>query len=393
MGPEGPVRLRYQTVEIGRHDVHLRTLRDRQQLGDATGEAAQAGVPEAMWSIFGVVWPAGLALARLMAIEDIVGRRIVEVGCGIALPSQILNARGADITATDRHPEAGRFLDRNTDLNEEARIPFVRGGWADEDDAELGTFDLIIGSDLLYEREPTAALARFVERHARPRCEVLLLRWAHPTRGMLRPGVFLEDLERTGVMGEVGEWVLDQACELAVAWLGNGVGAPKVVVNVSGSQLRRPGFVASVAARLAEHGLAGDRLRIDVQEACLPDAPADVLHALGDLGIGFAVDDFGSTGQAIPLLPGLPVDTLKLEPRLVRGIELGSGGREEAAALILLGQRLVGRVAAEHVETLSQLAFLCSHGCDRVSGYLVGAPMSGPVFEDWLGRTPAPARG
>ena len=179
-GTDGPVRLRFHTLEIGRHDVHVRTLRDTQQLGDITGEAERAGVPEAMWSIFGLVWPSGLALARLMAIEDIAGKRIVEVGCGIGLPSHVLNARGADITATDRHPEAERFLEYNTDLNDEARIPFIRSRWADEDDAELGTFDLIIGSDLLYERRPTRALADFVERHARPRCEVLLL---DPRRG------------------------------------------------------------------------------------------------------------------------------------------------------------------------------------------------------------------
>lgn len=180
VGPDGPVRLRYQTLEIGSHDVHLRTLRDLQQLGDASGEAACAGVPEAMWSIFGVVWPSGLALAGLMATEDIDGRRIVEVGCGIGVASQILNARGADITATDRHPEAARFLAANTALNGQTPIPFVRAGWADESAPELGGFDLIIGSDLLYERAPAAALAAFIGRHARPTCEVVLL---DPRRG------------------------------------------------------------------------------------------------------------------------------------------------------------------------------------------------------------------
>lgn len=133
-----------------------------------------------MWSIFGVVWPSGLALARLMADEPIAGRRIVEVGCGIGLASQVLNARSADITATDRHPEAARFLAYNTALNAQAPIPFVRTGWADEEEDELGNFDLVIGSDLLYEREPAAALVGFVERHARPTCEVLLL---DPGRG------------------------------------------------------------------------------------------------------------------------------------------------------------------------------------------------------------------
>lgn len=91
------------------------------------------------------------------------------MGCGIALSSLLLNRRRADITATDYHPEAGNFLRRNTDLNRDAIIPFLRTGWEDEESG-LGEFDLIIGSDLLYERGHAESLSRFIDRHAKSHC-------------------------------------------------------------------------------------------------------------------------------------------------------------------------------------------------------------------------------
>lgn len=102
------------------------------------------------------------------------------MGCGIALSSLLLNARQADITATDYHPEAGKFLEANVQLNQAKSIPFLRTGWADLSD-NLGTFDLIIGSDLLYEREHIDLLSDFIHRHANSACEVIVV---DPGRGI-----------------------------------------------------------------------------------------------------------------------------------------------------------------------------------------------------------------
>jgi len=140
-------------------------LRDTCQFEDAGGIAEKLGISSAAWPIFGVIWPAGEVLAHLMLDYDIKGKRILEVGCGIALASLVLNSRSADITATDHHPEAGGFLSYNTELNQGRAIPFVRTGWADGAVAGLGEFDLIIGSDLLYEADHGTLLAAFIDRH------------------------------------------------------------------------------------------------------------------------------------------------------------------------------------------------------------------------------------
>lgn len=173
------MRVRYQTLEFGTVDIHIRSLRDKQQFEDIDGVAESLGISSAVWPLFGVVWASSEVLAHLMSRHDIKGLRILEVGCGIALSSLVLNHRHADITATDYHPEAGAFLEKNVALNEGDSIPFVRTGWADAKSA-LGEFDLIIGSDLLYERSHVELLAHFIDQHARPHCDVILV---DPGRG------------------------------------------------------------------------------------------------------------------------------------------------------------------------------------------------------------------
>lgn len=179
--PQSKLRLRYQTVELSGGDIHLRTLRDNQQFSDDDGEAEALGISSAIWPLFGIVWESGKVLAELMASEEIEGLRILEVGCGIGLASLVLQQRGADITATDYHPEAGKFLDENARINGLSPIDFQRTGWADVDD-NLGKFDLIVGSDLLYEPDCVALLSEFIHRHSKDTSRVILL---DPSRGNL----------------------------------------------------------------------------------------------------------------------------------------------------------------------------------------------------------------
>jgi predicted nicotinamide N-methyase len=173
------LRFRYRTIEFGDVDIHVRSLRDRQQYVDLEGVAEDLGISSATWPLFGVVWASGEVLAHLMFDYEIAGRRILEVGCGIALASLVLNQRAANITATDYHPEAEGFLLENVRLNDGKEIPFVRTGWCDARSA-LGEYDLIIGSDLLYERGHVEALSAFIDQHARPQCEVIIV---DPGRG------------------------------------------------------------------------------------------------------------------------------------------------------------------------------------------------------------------
>ena len=172
-------RLRYQTIEFGKIDIHLCTLRNRQEFHDPDQIAEKLGISSAAWSIFGVVWPSSLVLAHHLSDYDTNSKRILEVGCGTALTSLLLNKKQADITATDYHPEAEMFLERNTRLNKDEAINFYRTDWASKDD-KMGLFDLIIGSDILYEDEHVDLLANFMNRHAKPVCEIILV---DPGRG------------------------------------------------------------------------------------------------------------------------------------------------------------------------------------------------------------------
>jgi predicted nicotinamide N-methyase len=158
---------------IGAVAYQIRTLRDRQQFSDPDGCAERAGISSASWPMFGVLWPAGFALAEEMSQFPIAGKHILEVGCGIGLPSLVLQQRSADITACDYHPLAEEFLRHNTNLNGLAPIRFFNAPWF-EPSLELERFDLIIGSDLLYERDHPSLLAAFLSVHANPTCQILL---------------------------------------------------------------------------------------------------------------------------------------------------------------------------------------------------------------------------
>lgn len=173
------IRLSYQTVEFGKIDIHLCTLRNRQEFYDPKGIAEKIGISSATWPLFGVIWPSSLVLAHFISDYSTGSKRILEIGCGMALSSLLLNKRSDDITATDYHPETGKFLQRNTLLNEDQPIAYEQVDWAIGDDT-LGLFDLIIGSDLLYEEQHVDLLAHFIENHSKPTCEVILV---DPGRG------------------------------------------------------------------------------------------------------------------------------------------------------------------------------------------------------------------
>ena len=174
-----PVRFRFQTIEVGDADIHLRTLRDRQQFDDIDGAAEALGVSPSSWPLTGVLWECSRVLAELMAERKVEGLRILEVGCGIGLVSLCLNQRNADISASDHNPSAKQFLDYNTNLNDDGPIPFFQADWQGEN-AGLGEFDLILGSDLLYERDHAATLSAFISRHSAAHCEVIIV---DPGRG------------------------------------------------------------------------------------------------------------------------------------------------------------------------------------------------------------------
>jgi len=179
MTPHMPLRYKYQTFEFDQIDIHLKKLRNKQEFEDAEGLAASLGICSAAWPIFGVVWPSSIILAHHLHHMDLRDLHVLEIGCGIGLPSILLNHMNVEITATDYHPAVCQFLDANTRLNNDKKIPFSRIEWKNLE-TQLGTFDLIIGSDLLYEDNHINELSTFIDKHAKPACKVILV---DPDRG------------------------------------------------------------------------------------------------------------------------------------------------------------------------------------------------------------------
>lgn len=174
------IRYKYQTIEFDNIDIHIRSLKDTQQFYDKINEAQDLGINSATWALFGVLWPSSQILANYVYEVDTSSKKILEVGCGIGLSSLLLNHLNEDITATDYHPEVKAFLLKNSDLNNDNEIPFYRLDWEDKVLKKIGKFDLIIGSDLLYEQNHGVLLSHFINNYANNSCEVIIV---DPNRG------------------------------------------------------------------------------------------------------------------------------------------------------------------------------------------------------------------
>lgn len=172
--------VRLQRVAVaGGADLHIRSLLDRRQYADADGAGEAAGISPASWPLFGQLWPSAHKLADLMQSWTLGERRILEIGCGLALASIVIHRRGGNVTASDCHPLTETFLRANLKLNELPDLPYRTGHWQ-RANPRLGCFDLIVGSDLLYERSQPKQVAAFIQVHASPQAEVLIV---DPNRG------------------------------------------------------------------------------------------------------------------------------------------------------------------------------------------------------------------
>jgi predicted nicotinamide N-methyase len=164
-----------ETLHIGSNDFILRSLLNHQQFDAGDNAASEAGIPSSTWALFGVFWPSGIILANIMHTLAIKPEcRILEMGCGLALSSIVLQKRGANICASDYHPLANEFLQYNTALNDLPDIVFHTCNWANNNPL-LGEFDLLIGSDVLYEPNHSALLCNFIQQHASLHARVMIV--------------------------------------------------------------------------------------------------------------------------------------------------------------------------------------------------------------------------
>jgi diguanylate cyclase (GGDEF)-like protein/PAS domain S-box-containing protein len=218
-----------------------------------------------------------------------------------------------------------------------------------------------------------------------------LIRWFHPSRGLVPPGTFIPLAEESGSIIEIGEWTLRQACREAASW-------PKplqVAINLSPVQFRHgdlPGLVHSV---LLETGLAPGRLELEITEGVLIgdySRAVSILRRLKSLGVRIAMDDFGTGYSSLSYLQAFPFDKIKIDRAFIANLERNAQSAAIIRAVIGLGRGLNLPVVAEGVETEGQLAFLTRESCDEVQGYLVGRPAPIDDFAAMVGRPARRAR-
>jgi EAL domain-containing protein (putative c-di-GMP-specific phosphodiesterase class I) len=212
-----------------------------------------------------------------------------------------------------------------------------------------------------------------------------LLRWNHPQRGMVSPAVFVPIAERHGLIGELGEWVIDEACLQARAWRDQGL-RMRVAINLSVHQLRRPDLPDRIAAALARHQINPDLLTCEITESVAmedSDTTMKIFERLAEIGVHISIDDFGTGYSSLSYLRKLPVGELKIDRSFVLDLETSGDACAVVEAVVKLAHTLGLKVVAEGVETEGQNRILRSFGCDQLQGYLFAKPMSAKALTLW----------
>ena len=214
-----------------------------------------------------------------------------------------------------------------------------------------------------------------------------LLRWMSPTRGLLTPYHFIAGLEEFRLINEVGEWVLQTACEQIRKWHLMDFEPMRIAVNVSAQQFEDPMLIDKVRRALKETKLPPEFLELELTESCLMSDPAQttaLLREIRDVGVRIAIDDFGTGYSSLTYLHEFPLNALKIDKNFVQSVTSNDRGGPISKMVIGLGQNLGLEVIAEGVETEAQLQYMREHGCDVAQGYFYARPESPEALTPWL---------
>jgi diguanylate cyclase (GGDEF)-like protein/PAS domain S-box-containing protein len=211
-----------------------------------------------------------------------------------------------------------------------------------------------------------------------------LVRWQHPRLGLVSPAYFINVAEETGLIAEVGDWVLKETCHQVKAWLDKGHEKRVFAVNVSPKQLVYNDLFESVMQALSESGMSPECLEIEITESALmtvSEHATSQFEQLRGLGVRIAIDDFGTGYSSLAYLKNLPLDVLKIDKQFVDDIPHNEAGMQIVNTIIAMAHQLQLKVLAEGVETETQRDFLALRGCDFYQGYLMSPPVSAEDFE------------
>jgi diguanylate cyclase (GGDEF)-like protein/PAS domain S-box-containing protein len=212
-----------------------------------------------------------------------------------------------------------------------------------------------------------------------------LVRWQHPRRGLIPPAIFIPVAEESGLISQLGSWVVGEACRQSRHWQDAGLPHVPVSVNVAARQFREHGFITVVRDALAANGLGPASLEVEITESLImQDLPRAIatMQELDALGVRIAIDDFGTGYSSLSALKRFPVSRLKIDQSFVAGLPGDESDAAICAAVISMAQKLKLKVIAEGVETPAQAAFLRSAGCDEIQGFLLSRPLPPEGIED-----------
>lgn len=217
-----------------------------------------------------------------------------------------------------------------------------------------------------------------------------LVRWQHPSRGLISPGQFIPIAEICGLITRVGNWVLESACKQHVRWVSEGLIKGTMAVNISAQQFRQADFCDRVSDVLLRTGLKPDLLELEVTESVVMHGIDQVLHKLNilrGLGVTLAIDDFGTGYSSLSYLKQFPLHRLKIDQSFTWGLPVDMESSAIAEAIIQMGHSLGLDVLAEGIETRDQVANLQSLGCDAGQGFLYAKPLAAEACEEYLLET------
>jgi diguanylate cyclase (GGDEF)-like protein/PAS domain S-box-containing protein len=217
-----------------------------------------------------------------------------------------------------------------------------------------------------------------------------LVRWQHPERGLLLPDAFIPLAEESGLIRQIGRWVLHQACAQAFEWRSDGLVPVRVAVNLSARQFIDGGLVIEIAHALAQTGLPPDLLELEITESMMmahPERAAETLLEIREMGVHISIDDFGTGYSSLARLKKFPIESVKIDRSFIRDVAVDADDAAIVSAVIAMAHNLRLKVVAEGVETLEQVRFLRERNCEEVQGYLVSRPLvAGQVCEFALRR-------
>lgn len=263
------------------------------------------------------------------------------------------------------------------------------------------------GNGLFASELPETAIRRALKRgefclHYQPKVDVAtghvtsveaLVRWNHPTHGLIMPDDFIPMAEETGLIVPLGEWVLRRACKQLSEWAIDVVPPLRIAINVSASQFRREELPAVVKSAVDEAGVDSSLLEFELTEGMLLESSGvglDTITRLKSLGCQLSIDDFGTGYSSISYLKSFPLDALKIDRSFVANLVTDRDDAAISEAIIALSHSLRLEVIAEGVEDSDQLGFLRDHGCDTIQGFLVSRPLSADEFPRWLAAESRP---